>query len=799
MELINRLDTLILVYITLGNFLVDIMPSRMNRVVFQSFMMTGSLDSETVQCYGKCKENHNDVRQKVNVTRCDGRRIRFSCMYGYSIKIHFATLGTLDPEFDICSYKEPLECSRNISLKIQERCKHVHMCTVNVQNYHVESKCRSAKYTAVDINYSCEIKTTTEIPTTEITTSTTKATSWNHSGIKVVRTMSGLSSNGLSPSALPTIIPPHITIHDDKNTGLMAKLSQGTNMFWSLTAYTAISDSEYIKKHVTHLSLAILLSIFVGMVICLCFLLDVSRRARKKRGRHVNSGVFATAESAQRLELDNPKMVEVITLNGDLTQHKTFSYHDGDNNNDNIDEDDVYDSRSPFLKRSLVHKLIIHNHMKADKERSPSPSSLPPPPYEFLMKSSSSSSSELLPPPVGFNGDKCHLPHLVVTNPTPSESTPNTLLNADKSVTHEKSNSEKAEAYVDEQTLDDSLECSRYEYAEVAQYHASDEYSSSPQNPRSTTYHLMNRRTTSNDEPSQKKSLIKNTESKRMRNRKCNSNCISKCNSKNRVCFEQRNNCKKTGNSYFTNNGYLVRNPKKGRINLLQKFQLIPGSSNQKITYSDNEVSRRRRRFGSEHKRACNCYDPAGTSLGNLYCTTCGQSEEAHLKCCPSCQSSHDEESQDDQRTLPLGLIQRIKNKQFPIEESGYQSHDTDSLCSSAFSTDQEDSRISSPASASSAEHTGCQKFFSVSDHNKSKVPYTNIDVHRHDNHTSIDVHSYGSSLDEGSSRDSVKIFRRMRKENSGLPELDEDTNCNWVYRIKPPDVKVTIDGIETT
>ena len=820
------------------------MSSKANRVVFQSFLLA---EGETVQCYGGC-----NLRQEFNVSRCEGRKVKFSCKPGYLINISVAMLGKLNPELHICTDKQSLDCSKDIATELRTTCNRRSTCAVDVTNNQLGNSCGKVKYLAMDIQYVCEIKSTTNVPsrlfstnrfpttTTTITTTITRSRETpskpnpSNEAVKTIPT-----TNVIELTAITTL--PHFTEagHTLYNvTFVVTKNTKDSDMFWSMTAYTAITNSEFMRRHKTHLALALLLSMFVGMVLCLCFSLDYCRRTKRKRSKGLKESKvtlvpdFQIVESNERIELINPKMMEIITLNGSLPRHKMLSCNEGGYINDD-DEDDVYAVSTPFFKRSLEHKLLIHNHMDPKQERPFSPSTLPPPPKHFLHEISSSSSNELLPPPNDFSGDKNYIPCAKITTSTPTGSASNTLRATQKTIPRDRSNSEIVEEiYLEELTSDKNMESSLYEYIEIGQYHAGDEYSSGPHIPRSMTYHRtdnyvvppnvkfapMNRRTTSNDETSQEDTFIRNVDSKRMR----------KCNPKDKPglhkCRSLDEPKKKT---YFANNGkqYLVRNPRRGRIHVMQSCdESVPQRScNQKAIYSDNEASRRRRRCEVEYKRSCSCHEQ-GLSFNDLYCMKCGKSEESHLNGCSSltsnCQSSHDEAYGDHHGPLLSVSNERIKNKQFRVEESGYQSHDTgtDSLCSSTFSTDQEDSRMFLPATLNNCLNNGCRskachirlqaskrdpKLVVVRNH-KSKVPgrcrrddYTNIDAHRHDNDAAADNHPYDSSLDDASSRDSVKIFQKMRKQN--LSDLKEDMNCNCLHGAMPSDDIVRMDGIETS
>ena len=821
-------------------FVLEILSAEVKRVVFQA----NSLEyGETVQCYGRCLPDNKQF-QTFNLTRCDGPKIRFDCNSGYGIKIKLTTLGRLSPDLDICRNTDTLECASDVTAKVQRTCNHARQCVIDIRKDQLRNKCGKVKFLSMDIQYVCEINPQTMLPTKAITTSASKHV------VKKIPTDTIIKNTSL-----------HDKNNSDRttyqNTEIVLKSSKDNEMFWLITAFITISDSELIRKHKTTLALAILLSIVFGMVLMIiyfCLFLHYCRRKKNKRGIPLKESKLAivpypqTVEYNECVELVKPKMVEVINLNDYYPQQKTVSndnigyynnnngchdnnggylYNNGGchNNNKNNEKrkNDVYSSMSvarPVLKQIPEHKLVTYNHIDPNEDMPSSPN------YVLVESPPPSTSKELLnPPPVNYNGDKEGIPYLVITCPTPTGSATNTLLKTKKILPHEKSESETENVYLKEPSLDDNIQDSEYEYVEIGQYHGSDGYSSSPQSCHPTRYHTtdnhivptkvkfaqMNRHATSNDETSQEDTLNRHVDSKRIRTRKYNQkDKPSVHKSKSLDGTKKRNYLSSNGNECLT------RNPRRGRPHVMQRCEeSVPHrSTSQRAIYSDNEVTRRRRRCEVEYKHVHDCNETE-TPRYMLYCSTCGISKESHLNCCSSltsnCQSSYDEDCPDYHGSLPSRFNKRMKNKQFSVEESGYQSHDTgtDSLCSSTFSTDQEDSRMFAPASVSSSLHNGCRsnfyhtrvqtsrhspKYILVRKHNAS-VPrrfrrhdYTNVDARPHHGHayTSVEAHPYNSSLDDGSSRESVKIIRRIDKPNMSdgcLSGLHEDTNCNCNFK----------------
>ena len=803
---------------------------KVNRVVFQTFLLTGG---ESVQCYGRCEKDLKDTSiQTFKMMRCDGRKLRYGCKSGYQINIHLAKLGRLNPYLDICRSKQSFDCAKDATAEVKASCNGKTQCVIDVTNDQRRNACGKIKYISMDIQYICKIRAklpiaknlTDEAPTT--TRKTTVITTKENTSDKKIVKMIPISTKSyelsttdmnMSPSSI-IVTSRHFTKSDGGQmtyyNNIALQNNKDTKMFWSLTAYKLISDSEFMKNNKIHLAMALVLSMFVGMLMCLCFFFDHCRRLKKKRNTNLN---VIAVESNEHIELIPPRIIEAIELRGYFPKQNIVFCEDGGYNT-NIEEEangDEYSTKSePFLKRNLEQKLLSHSNINPNQNTSFSPSSLTLPQNDILLE------IPLSPSPACLQEDKDDDPRLIVRSPSPARIPISAILKQNKTNCDDKCNPELIE--IENVYLEEGLDYndSQYDYVEVEQYHASDEYSSSPQNscamahqrtecylePPKVKFVSTTSSPRSNDEVSHEDILVRNSKAKRTRMRKGNL--------KDRSAYQRSKQLDKTKTDiFFANNGnrYLVRHPREKRIHFVQRYQGAATSSlrgcSQQAIYSDNEDSRRRRQRGLGCNYDRNCREP-GTSLCDLHSPMYELSEVYHHNChstlSSKCQSLHNEQFGDDHVPLSSSSNKNIKNNEYSIGESGYQSHDTatDSLCSSVFSTDQEDSHMFSPASASvysacrSKTCDGCtqaskqgSKLFLIRDHNKSKVSltsqrgdYANPDEHRHGNNSLTDIHPYAGSMCDGDDKEYVQIFRRIPKPNTNhdnLTELEQDANCN--------------------
>lgn len=813
----NNSFTVFIVIFTLGNFLFKSMStSELHRIAFQNYYINDNI-GEHVKCYGTCKGtewNSAATRKKrksiedthgVDISNCNGDKVKISCLQGLYIKIVEAKIGALSPDLSICTYKKPLDCLRNISDKIQTICIKDTTCSIDVEN--VKTPCRGRKHVAMDIRYKCVDKPVIQIPTTLIgTTSLTRLSTARRSFTTSTKSRRRTSSAKMTSQQI------HIFNKNDTATT--------QNMFWTVTAFTALKDGEFMKRHETHLALALLLSMFLGTIICLCFFIDYYRRSKKNRKKkkiETKLNLLKTTSQNNDVtdvgEKKHNKIIEQTSFINESTQKSKERRKERTRvNNNNKDKNDSNgEIGSPYSTR---RKLLRHNNLKtATNERPLSDISLPPPPCEFLVKESTSSlsSNELLPPPDGFNGNKKHIPSLIVTD-TSTKISPSLTVNKsptpnlndviidkiDEAISNDDEN-----IYVD--NSDEFYhECGESIRPYLHSQHINKRYILPPTKVKFASTNQNNRRHHHNmpDRFLSLRSLERNGV------RKYYSSCNSECCPSENSMIQKCNSYDDNRHIFMTNNYHhnRRRHPRhRGQIHILQRCEETRPLRNfsRSGICSDNEAARRKKHCASDMNKHSGCISSNShrdrTSLSNMYCTGCGQPDVVDLNCSSSltsnCQSSHCDEEYQDRR-------QSGSRTRYHIEESGYHSHDTgtDSLCSSAFSTDQEDSRISSPISLSSnlnnrlhTTDTSCHTLpklskraptFSMAiDPNKTQVTtarsrrddYTNIDVHRHHNHTSIDVHPYDSSMDDASSRDSVRIIQQMHV-NDMLEEDVVDT-----------------------
>lgn len=809
---------LFLVQFPVEVMLLEVSTSK-HRVIFQSFEMP---DGDTVQCYGSCLQN-----SKIDVTNCDGRRIRVACQSSV-IDITRATAGKLSPDLDLCNYKKRIECRTNVTNTIRTICNNKRDCTIDVTKNHVQNKCKDDKHVAIDIIYKCRpIQTTTKIFSTlktsthVIKTTQTTKISRKHDPLtkSTIITKPVLKTTVSTPDAR-LIVPDY------------SRRQKSKDEYWILFAYGAIMDNEYIRSNKTHLALVILLSMFLGLVLCLCICLDYCRRSRRQKKDIKSNWNLVEVTDAQlddyneRIELINSKLLEESKQLVDDKEKPCGNNEDGD----------------VFVNMSVTAPFL-HKNGVLDEKRFFSPRS------QITLPS-----LHVHPPSCNYDGDNTGTIH--------SDSSTICSVNSRKSmhraIPEEKYNSEMSEIKeVFGENGDMMLsDCGEYEYIEVEGYHDCDNFSDNTQ----VAYHetenylvpkkfaSLNRRPDANDVTAGNEPVCYRTlEPKRIRripHHQKDCSVIQKSTSldgpKMKCCHSNISSLQRCSNNNNTQQQEGARNSK--RVHVMPRCHEPQAlrNSNNKYTHSDNEVSRRRLCNEGEHQRACKYYHGHNTreTTINDYCNTCGKSEESHLKCDSSltsnCQSSsHDEYSTDHGPLLSISN-ELIKNKKCCVEESGYQSHDTgtDSLCSS--STDHEDSRVFLP---NSGHHCNChqKKSHEINSNNRSHTSKRgpkqtilgdqnnktinnnnncnsnnktrrarrdgNNEYIKCDTQSSNEVNSYDSSMDESSSRDSVRVYRRIRKQNDDQNNEMKSIkycSCNCGNsELKNTDGR--LDGIETS
>ena len=693
---IHYIPTLIILFTTLENFPLEIIASEINRVVFQSFFLE---DDDVVRCYGRCDKALEDVgriTQTFNVTRCEGRRLRFTCSRGNRIKVQKAAFGKLNPDFDICSYGKPLYCVQDISIKVQTTCNGLSQCLVDVTNYQLGSNCGKIEHLALDIQYLC-VKTRTEDTTKNrinkiLTKATAKRTSRMTSDKKRVNRMKSHKKIGNSISNIiqggmeKKPILPRLT-KKGIDTKVVAKNGKETTVFFLYIIHTLISDSDLIKLNISRVAFVLFLSMFIGIIVCMICCIVYCKREQVKKYKYQNTSL--AVESNDRMELIKPNMVKITTLRETLEKHKiVLPRRVGKNIN-------ASRSVSVALKKSNTRQnLLIRKHLDRKQRRPFVPSTL--------------QSSQQHDVTVDSEGDRNDIPC-----PKPSSANPTTtksLMLSRKSVC-DKDNSGKVqvkEVDLEKNVFDDNIEGLQHEYVQIEQYNASEEYFVSPsQVPCTMEYHTtdnyvvipprvqispMNRRSTSNDETSEEDTFIRKMDSKRIR----------KCNTKDKPGLQKSERLNEPKKRIFViNNG---RNSKRGGIHVMQSCNepAHRRSCDLKVICSDDEASSITRRREIEKKRR----------------TSLPASQRQISNCCLSSTSA------DYKFPLLSFSNEYIKNKKLRIEGSGYHSHGTgtDSLYNST--SDQDGSYMFLPSSVNNPIHNTCRSKPCQSRRQTSKVVY---------------------------------------------------------------------------
>ena len=180
-----------------------------------------------------------------------------------------------------------------------------------------------------------------------------------------------------------------------------------------------------ISANSTHLVLAIILSIFIALVISICFILDHSRRqSRGESSKQLQDDCDCT-EGATPVENGSPvgynlneeqrrpksrSSANPLTANGSAKRFSAYSLNEVNHNNDNGSE--IF----PLLPVRTRKEDVDHEEIKEAKHSSRSSiiDHLPPPPEELLQESprqdtggylddnESETSTVSIPPPVGF-------------------------------------------------------------------------------------------------------------------------------------------------------------------------------------------------------------------------------------------------------------------------------------------------------------------------------------------------------------------------------------------------------------
>eukprot|EP00794_Sanderia_malayensis_P000041 gene41-633_t len=436
--------------------------------------------------------------------RCEGNKIKLECERGHVIKTNLALYGELEPGKELCKdASHILElCHKDVLGIVKKDCDGRNLCPFTIGD-RFKDLC-IAKYFYLDIRYSCEYRPSTHKPTTTITRATTRqkmtfveTTKKPHSAARPITiykettegtttdtttnkiktpgsssttsdTKSKSSSIGNSSKSSSSATTTHVPMNapkttssttknasdekkDSKNenkpvTNSGARNNDKTSMYWLLTAYSLVTDKSFIKANFTHMVLAIILSIFIALVLSICFILDHCRRRRRYEALKETNEEEET-EPAASIDLEMRRGIirptskpqgSILVTNGASSHINSRSLeeinHNSSNNNERLSLVPLAASLGSICRNGLEETSFIMRSSTSER--------LPPPPDELLadsprqenfslMDNESCSSTISIPPPIGFGdsepeekdsypGD--NKPGLIITSPTPTNS-----------------------------------------------------------------------------------------------------------------------------------------------------------------------------------------------------------------------------------------------------------------------------------------------------------------------------------------------------------------------------------------
>lgn len=468
-------------------------------------------------------------------------------------------------------------------------------------------------------------------------------------------------------------------------------------------------------------------------------------------------------------------------MNGNTPREKSIFYkvsthHRHNNNEEELDEDDHEESEylivnvTKDIPKRMVNQdnrmvnqdnRIVNqenyretsrnnNNYKEPKKRTikiisppescdsgpPSPLSLPPPPNDFL-ENLSSSSNELFPPPSQFQAEVNKVPSLVITSPSPTGSSTNTVIA--RRGTEKRFSEEDHRPFKRRAAYPKTVQLPRKGIARNNSVKETNKYLVSPNvrfalHRRSVSAETLHKIATSSVENNNykcKKKLnrdlsLDNETSKRIeRNKPSSFQSIDHGRTRVHRSHTQQDSVQS-----------INRVPRKSKVNAIKSF-----SGDEKLIInrdSPSILTVPKHPCGSKHNHPCICI-PSRTNTGGYMCSCTVKLKQGIKSCCLNETCNYKNMTtftKEDVLEDKLSYIERN------VEESGYQSHDTD--CSSGRSTDQEDSLIFSPNRNSPVLQIT----------NKHK---TLRRARRSDNRPSE------SSMEDDCSRDSIKVVRKTK------------------------------------
>ena len=447
------------------------------------------------------------------------------------------------------------------------------------------------------------------------------------------------------------------------------------------------------------------------------------------------------------IPLMNGQTPRLRETNGELNNNET-------GNNETMES--IIDDENEYLLVNIGDKLRLSRHeMLPLNDLNPkkscrvlplaSPTGLPPPPND-LLEHTPHSSCELLPPPTEFKELPEKLPTLVITSPSPTDSSTNTVI----ATNHTETALKPAQKRV---TYPKSVQLPRKPLWQANLLKDTDHYIVTP-----NVRFALKRRSLSLEK-------LDNLEGSKTKE-------FMKPSLKNSAVFSnlQKNSSAIQKGSIQS----LNRNPRKGKVHVVKtpSMSIKPTLNKESLT---GPLTVPKHDCGSKHNHPCICI-PSKTKTGGYMCTCAMKFNQGERTCClDTC---------NGRRLHTLCGI----NINEHVEESGYHSRETgtESVSSSTRSTDQEDVSIFSPNVSSNRFKTSLVRENSI--RRESPIfPVVNsqnktVRRQRYGNRKNdAEIRPSESSFEEECSRGSIKILRKAKlkkretianDQNTGLPKV---------------------------
>ncbi|XP_065057218.1 serine-rich adhesin for platelets-like isoform X2 [Rhopilema esculentum] len=468
--------------------------STTHRIVYQTFF-----DNLLTNCYGKCTLSPTEYTGVTSNVRCEGNNVRLKCEANHVIRVSYAFYGELEPGQELCKDASTVleQCRKDVLNIVSKDCNGRDFCLFTIDNDRFGKFCQ-AKYFYLDIRHLCEFRpstmannhfptTTSSAVTTRVKTTTEKSTKLKP--ITIFNEKTSKSTNirtrdfeGESTSPIYTTKGRRPDVKETKSSQSPSSTSQSSSSTTSssspVTTHVPVSSPGTSVKRTTpgknspalnidtssatnggrqaanstHLALAVILSIFIALVLSVCFILDHCRREKRRQaliksreseaeeGRMENGSPMAFDLRRGPGRPKNGSRCNSAVANGSVKRSMSHSLEDLNHNSEEKDD------RLPLIPIAAPKlREVTPDEFKESAfiTRSSTIDLLPPPPEElladtpqfdksgFLDDDDSETSTLSIPPPVGF-GDfdvKDSIlnpanvqPVVKVTSPTPTNS-----------------------------------------------------------------------------------------------------------------------------------------------------------------------------------------------------------------------------------------------------------------------------------------------------------------------------------------------------------------------------------------